>query len=266
MDSSSSQQGHSQDITPPYVGLFVTCLVDNLRPSVGFATVQLLEEAGCRVEVPIPQSCCGQPGYNNGLEKESRDIARMNIDQFKQYEFIVLPSASCAGMLKVHYPKLLKDDPHYSDLAKECANKTYELTQFLVDIMNFKLPKRQTHWGQVTFHDACSALREMSVREQPRKLLNQHSNVDLVELNESETCCGFGGTFAVKFDAISNRLAAEKLSNAQATSANLITSTELGCLSHLAGKASRNKTPIAARHIAEILADFDSQPPICKGK
>lgn len=266
MASSSPQLTDSQDIIPPRVGLFITCLVDNLRPSVGFAAVQLLEEAGCHVEVPLPQSCCGQPGYNNGLKEESRRLARLNIELFKNFDFIVAPSASCAGTLKVHYPKLLREDPIFADLAQECAEKTYELTQFLVQIMNFKLPARQTQWGQVTFHDSCSALRELSVREQPRQLLSQHPNVELVEMQDLESCCGFGGTFAVKFDAISNRLATDKLSNAQATSANLITSTEMGCLSHLAGKASRNKTPIACRHIAEILADSDSLPPICKGK
>jgi L-lactate dehydrogenase complex protein LldE len=244
----------------PRVGLFVTCLVDLMRPSVGFAAVKLLEDAGCAVEVP-EQTCCGQPAYNTGDRGTTRAIAERTIDAFRGYDYVVAPSGSCAGMIKVHYPELFADDPNWLPRADALAAKTHELVSFLVDVLGVTAVTAR-HAGTVTYHDSCSGLRELGVRAQPRRLLASVEGLDLVELPEADVCCGFGGTFAVKYGAISDAIVSEKAKNVEATGAPLVLAGDLGCLMNIAGKLSRTGAPVAARHVAEVLAGMTDDPPI----
>ena len=244
----------------PRVGLFVTCLVDLMRPSIGFAAVKLLEDAGCRVEVPV-QTCCGQPAYNTGDRGTTRDLAERVIDDFRGFDYVVAPSGSCAGMIKVHYPELFADDPNSLPKAVELAAKTYELTSFLVDVLGVAEVDAAFE-GAVTYHDSCSGLRELGVSSQPRKLLKTVDGLQLVELPESDVCCGFGGTFAVKYGDISGAIVDVKARNIAATGAPTVLAGDLGCLMNIAGKLARDGTPVQARHVAEVLAGMTDEAPI----
>src|SRR5690242_7917258 len=242
------------------VGLCVTCLVDLLRPSVGFAAVKLLEDAGCTVEVP-PQSCCGQPAYNSGDRVTTRRIARQMIDAFAPYDYVVAPSGSCAGMLKVHYPELFADDPNWLARAREFAAKSYELVSFLVDVLGVSRVNAQFE-GAVTYHDACSGLRELGVRVQPRRLLGTVQGLTIREMIDPDVCCGFGGTFCVKYPDISNAIVAKKAANVHETGAETLLSGDLGCLMNIAGKLQREGKTIEVRHVAEVLAGMTDEPAI----
>ena len=244
----------------PRVALFVTCLVDLMRPSVGFAAVKLLEDAGCAVEVPV-QTCCGQPAYNSGDRGTTRDLAERMIDSFRGYDYVVAPSGSCAGMIRTHYPELFADDPNWLPKAHALGAKTYELTAFLVDVLGVTEVDAAFD-GVVTYHDACSGLRELGVRAQPRLLLKSVDGLELVELADSDVCCGFGGTFAVKYADISTAIVAEKTQHVLATGADTLLAGDLGCLMNMAGKLSRDGQPIAVRHVAEVLAGMTDAPPI----
>src|SRR3712207_2447638 len=222
-----------------------------MRPSVGFAAVKLLEDAGCRVEVPV-QTCCGQPAYNSGDRGTSRDLAEWMIEAFRGVDYVVAPSGSCAGMIRAHYPELFDDDPNWLPRANALAAKTYELTSFLVDVMGVTQVDASFS-GTVTYHDSCSGLRELGVRTQPRRLLASMEGVTLVELNESDVCCGFGGTFAVKYSDISGAIVDAKAKNIEATKAPTLLAGDLGCLMNMAGKLSRDGKPIEVRHVAEVL-------------
>ena len=248
--------------TGPRVGLFVTCLVDLFRPTVGFATVALLERAGCRVEVPRAQTCCGQPAYNSGDRKTTAAIARQVIAAFDGYDYVVAPSGSCAGMLRVHYPSLFEDDPDWAPRAHHFAQRTHELTSFLVDILGVQAVAGARHEGTVTYHDACSGLREMQVKSQPRRLLGSVAGLTLTELSDTETCCGFGGTFCVKYPEISDRMVTQKAEMVGNTGAETLLAGDLGCLMNLSGKLHRLGKPVAARHVAEVLAGMTDTPPI----
>jgi L-lactate dehydrogenase complex protein LldE len=242
------------------VGLFVTCLVDLMRPSVGFAAVKLLEDAGCTVEVPV-QTCCGQPAYNSGDRGTTRDLASRMIEAFRSFDYVVAPSGSCAGMVKVHYPELFADDPNWLPRAHALAAKTHELTSFLVDVLGVTaVPARYD--GAVTYHDACSGLRELGVKAQPRRLLASMAGLELVEMEDSEVCCGFGGTFAVKYADISNAIVSEKTKNVAETGAPTLLAGDLGCLMNMAGKLSREGKPVEVRHVAEVLAGMTDEPAI----
>ena len=243
------------------VSLFVTCLVDLIRPSVGFAAVKLLREAGCDVEVPRKQTCCGQPAYNNGDKGNATSIAKQVISTFGSYDYVVVPSGSCAGTLKIHYAALLAEDPQWSESANAFASKVYELVSFLTDVRGVAAVKAR-YEGTATYHDACSGLRELGIRDQPRKLLATVEGLQLIEMKDAETCCGFGGTFAVKYPDISNAIVEKKTSNVEASSAELLLAGELGCLMNVAGKLSREGRPVAARHVAEVLAGITDQAPI----
>lgn len=245
---------------PPRVGLFVTCLVDLMRPSVGFAAVKLLEDAGAQVEVPL-QTCCGQPAFNSGDRGTARALARGIIDAFAPYDYVVAPSGSCAGMLRVHVPELFDDDPNLLGAARELAGKTYELVSFLVDVMGVRSVDAAFE-GQVTYHDSCSGLRELGVKRQPRQLLSTVRGLDLVELRDSEVCCGFGGTFATKYGDISNAIVEKKTEAVEETGAGLLLAGDLGCLMNIAGKLKRQGKPVEARHVAEVLAGALDEPPI----
>jgi L-lactate dehydrogenase complex protein LldE len=242
------------------VGLFVTCLVDLMRPSVAFAAVRLLEDAGCSVEVPR-QACCGQPAYNSGDRRTTREIAEQVIEIFAPHDYVVAPSGSCAGMLKVHYPELFRDDPNWLPKAEAFAAKTFELVSFLVDVLGVK-SVAANYEGTVTYHDSCSGLRELGVKAQPRQLLASLGGLKLKEMRETDVCCGFGGTFCVKYPAISNVIVGKKSENIAATGADVLLAGDLGCLMNMAGKLQREGKQIAVRHVAEVLAGMTEDPPI----
>lgn len=244
----------------PRVALFATCLVDMVRPSVGFAAATLLERAGCIVEVP-PQTCCGQPAFNSGDRRTSRDLALQMIEAFEGYDFVVVPSGSCGGMIAKHYPELFADDPGLSARANRLAGKTYELVSFLTDILGV-MTVEAGHKGSCTYHDSCSGLRELGIKAQPRRLLGSVEGLDLVEMKDSEVCCGFGGTFAVKYGQISDQIVTEKCANISATGTKLLLAGDLGCLLNMAGKLSRLGSDIEVRHVAEVLANMTDGPAI----
>ncbi len=238
---------------PPRVALFVSCLVNVFRPSVAEAASALLERAGCRVEVPLEQSCCGQPGYNAGAIDAARPLARHLIDTFEGYDYVVAPTGSCAGMIRVHYPRLLAGDAHWARRAEALAARTHELTQFLQAVMGF-VPARQSATGTVTYHDSCAGLRELGIRTEPRALL-EAAGVQLREMQATEVCCGFGGAFCAKLPEISVAMADEKLAHAVASGAGTLVGGDLGCLLHLAGRAAATGQALAVRHVAEVLAE-----------
>lgn len=243
------------------IGLFVTCLVDLYRPIVGFAAIKLLEQAGCEVVVPEAQTCCGQPGFNSGDRHSAQAIARQVIAAFDGFDYVVAPSGSCAGMIKTHYGELLADDPVWAMRANALSAKTYELTQFLRDVLKWDAVAAH-HAGSVTYHDSCSSLRELKVKRQPRELMAKVAGLALKELPDGEPCCGFGGTFCVKFPDISNRMVEEKLVNIKATGADLVLAADMGCLLNIAGKLKREGSKVQARHVAEVLAGMTAEPAI----
>lgn len=245
----------------PRVGLFVTCLADLFRPSVGFAAVKLLEGAGCHVEAPSVQVCCGQPAYNSGDRADATDIARQVIEAFESYDYIVAPSGSCAGMLRIHYPMMFENDPEMAERAKFFSARCYELIAFLTDVLHVSAVHAR-YSGTVTYHDSCSSLREMGTSEQPRALLRTVEGLTLVEAGKSEACCGFGGTFSVKYPEISNAMVSAKTAALAETGADLVLGGDLGCLMNIAGKLSREGSYIKTRHVAEILAGELDTPPI----
>jgi len=245
----------------PRVGLFVTCLVDLFRPTVGFAAVRLLEDAGCRVEVPRAQTCCGQPAYNSGDRADARAVAEQVIRAFEGFDHVVAPSGSCAGMISHHYPSLFTGDPAWHGRAEALAAKTHELTSFLVDVLGVTAVAARFD-GAVTYHDSCSGLRELGVREQPRRLLASVAGLGLAELRDADVCCGFGGTFCVKYPDVSAAIVARKAAAIRESGAGTLLAGDLGCLLNMAGKLSRDGAGIEVRHVAEVLAGMADGPAI----
>ncbi|MCP4768123.1 MAG: (Fe-S)-binding protein [Gammaproteobacteria bacterium] len=250
---------------PLRVGLFVTCLVDLYRPSVGFATVKLLEQAGCQVEVPSAQTCCGQPAFNNGDEAHARQIALQVLEAFESYDYVVGPSGSCIGTIRCHYPELFTDDVSLLPRFQALSAKSYELISFLVDVLGVEAVDA-SYDGSVTYHDSCSGLRELGIKSQPRQLLASVSGLSLSELDGSEVCCGFGGTFCVKYPDISGRMAADKVAAVNATGADTLLAGDLGCLLNLAGKMRRDGGEQRVFHIAEVLAGMADMESIGEGE
>jgi len=250
----------------PRVALFVTCLVDLYRPTVGFAAIALLEQAGCQVEVPRAQTCCGQPAYNTGDRATARDLALGLLDAFGGYDYVVAPSGSCAGMLRAHLPHLFDDDPNLRARAAALAGRTYELVSFLTDVLGVEsLPARHAG-GPVTYHDSCSGLRELGIRDQPRRLLAS-VGATVAEMTDADVCCGFGGTFCVKYPDISVRMVSDKTANIVATGAQTLLAGDLGCLLNMAGRLKREGHATHVRHVAEVLAGMAAQvPPIGEGR
>jgi len=242
-------------------GLFVTCLVDTQRPNVGFAALRLLEQAGCEVVVPKTQTCCGQPAWNSGDTVTSKTLAKQTIEAFADLDYVVLPSGSCAGTLVKHYPEMFADDPSWLTKAHDLASRTHELMSFLHDVLAVDL-KPVSFTGRVTYHDSCSGLRELGIRTQPRELLKSVASVEVDEMQDTETCCGFGGTFCVKYPDISERMVDDKLSLASQSGADVLLGGDLGCLMNIAGRASRLGLPLRVYHAAEVLADMASGPGI----
>ncbi len=242
------------------VGLFVTCLVDTMRPSVGFAAVKLLEDAGCKVVVPS-QTCCGQPAFNSGDRANAKRIARQTIAAFEGCDFVVAPSGSCAGQLAKHYPELFDDEPDMALKAAAFADKCRELISFLVDALGVKSVSAR-YDGVVTYHDSCSGLRELGVKGQPRALLQSVEGLKLVEMDDSEVCCGFGGTFAVKYGELSDSIVTQKSARIAASQADTLLAGDLGCLMNMAGKMQREGRKVKVRHVAEVLAGMTDLAPI----
>jgi L-lactate dehydrogenase complex protein LldE len=255
--------------TKPRVALFVTCLVDLYRPTVGFAAIRLLEQAGCRVEVPRAQTCCGQPAYNSGDRATAQALARDVLAAFGGYDYVVVPSGSCGGMLRHHYPALFDDDPNLKARADALAGRTYELVQFLHDVRGVRGAERvpARYEASVTYHDSCSGLRELGIKQQPRDLLSGVEGLTLRELPDAEVCCGFGGTFCVKYPEISTRMASNKAAAIEATGADTVLAGDMGCLLNIAGRLKREGSAVHVRHVAEVLAGMtDAVPPIGEGQ
>ncbi len=253
--------------TRPRVALFVTCLVDLYRPTVGFSAIRLLEGAGCEVVVPEVQTCCGQPAYNTGDRTTAKELARSVIDAFLPYDYTVVPSGSCGGMVSHHYPGLFgEEDPHYRGRAEALAAKTFELISFLTDVMGVERVDVR-YDGIVTYHDSCSGLRELGIKAQPRKLLNTVQGVTVKELPDAEICCGFGGTFCVKYPDISVRMVTDKARSVRETGADTLLAGDMGCLMNIAGRLKREGAPVRVRHVAEVLAGMtDEVAPIGEAK
>ncbi|MEI6161374.1 MAG: (Fe-S)-binding protein [Roseococcus sp.] len=246
----------------PRVALFVTCLVDLYRPSVGFSAIKLLEDAGCEVVVPLSQTCCGQPAFNSGDRASTQEIARQVIAAFLPYDYVVAPSGSCAGMISHHYPSLFAEtDPEARGRAEALAAKTHELISFLTDVL--KVTRVEASYdGTITYHDSCSGLRELGVKAQPRRLLETVQGLAMKEMAEPEICCGFGGTFCVKYPEISTRMVSDKTRDIAATGADTLLAGDLGCLLNMAGRLKREGSDIRVRHVAEVLAGQTETAPI----
>ncbi len=244
----------------PRVGLFVTCLVDLVRPQVGFAAVKLLEDSGFEVHVPEAQTCCGQPAWNAGADAHARDIARNVIDVFEAFDHVVAPSGSCAGMIKRHYPEVFADDPEYLPKARALAQKTHELMGFLARHGAGTKAIAARCAAKVCYHDSCSSLREMGVKDEPRSLLSVVEGLTLAEMKDPQICCGFGGLFSVKYPEISERMADDKIADVLASGADTLVAGDLGCLLHLAGRAEKTGKNLRVRHAAEVLAGMGDEP------
>lgn len=262
--ASEAGTGIPQGSARPRVGLFVTCLVNLFRPSVGMAAVRLLEDAGCEIDVPQTQVCCGQPAYNSGDNASASAIARQVIAAFESYDYVVGPSGSCMATIRCEYPKLLADDPQWSARAGKLAEKSYELLDFLTSVMH-AAPQPVRCNGTATYHDSCSGLRTLKIKEQPRQLLASVQGLQLTEMQDAETCCGFGGTFCVKYPAVSVKMADDKLANIAATNADYLFGGDLGCLLNLAGRMTRTGSPVKVYHAAEVLAGMSDLPAIGRG-
>ncbi|MDQ3188795.1 MAG: (Fe-S)-binding protein [Pseudomonadota bacterium] len=235
------------------VGLFVTCLVDAMRPEIGFASLKLLEAAGCEVFVPEAQTCCGQPAYNSGDAANARELAAKTLREFESFDYMVVPSGSCAAQLKIHSPRLLQHDAQLVARARQLAARTYELTDFLTNVAARRGPST-TFSRRVTYHDSCSGLRELGIKRQPRALL-AHAGVELTEMKDCEQCCGFGGAFAVKYGDISGAIVDEKCRHIQASGADTVVLGDLGCILNIEGRLQRlGDDTTRVLHVAQVLA------------
>ena len=248
----------------PRVGLFVTCLVDLFRPNVGFAAVKLLEDAGCTVEVPELQVCCGQPAWNSGDAADTRAIACRVIEAFEGYDYLVAPSGSCAGMIHEQYPRMFAASAPWRGRAEALAGKTHELMSFLTDVMGVESVHARFE-ASATYHDSCSGLRELGVHDQPRALLASVEGLTVTEMRDANVCCGFGGTFCVKFPRISERMVSDKTRNVTDSGASVLLGGDMGCLMNMAGRLKRAGAPVRVYHAAEVLAGLTQVPGIGDG-
>lgn len=236
------------------VALYVTCLVDLMRPSVGFAALRLLEAAGCEVIVPEGQTCCGQPAWNAGERNAARDLARKAIAELEGYDYVVIPSGSCADQIRNVYPQLFTDDPLWGPRASTLAGRACELTVFLADVLNVSTVPSEFD-GSVTYHDSCKGLRALGIKEQPRDLLRRVPGLSLKEMRECEECCGFGGAFSVKFGEVSTQIVDRKCDAIAAAGADAVVGGDLGCLMNIEGRLRRRGDETTrVLHIAEVLA------------
>ncbi|MGF7148817.1 L-lactate dehydrogenase complex protein LldE [Sphingomonas zeicaulis] len=245
----------------PQVALFATCLVDLIRPRIGFAAVAALEAAGCEVIVPEGQTCCGQPALNSGDRDNAAAIAKRTIALLEPYEHIVVPSGSCAGTIRCHYPEIFEHDAEWGPRAIALAAKTFEIMAYLDEVRGWR-PEGVSLPAKAAYHDSCSGLRELGIKRQPRRLLGAIDGLALTPLAGEETCCGFGGTFCVKYPAISNAIVEEKAQAIEATGADLLLAGDLGCLMNMAGKLNRRGAPVRAFHAIELIAGMGDGPAI----
>jgi len=235
------------------ITLFVQCLVDGLYPEVGEAMMTLFHRLGIQVNCPMDQTCCGQPAFNAGYQKAARVAARRFIEIFEDWEWIVCPSGSCVNMVKNHYPDLFKNDTKWAKRARQVGERTFELSQFLVNILGV-VDMGAVYDGKITYHDSCHLLRGLGVGEQPRRLIKHVQGVELVEMKDSDRCCGFGGTFSVKYPDISTAMVDDKIRNIIASGADTVTGCDISCLMNIQGRLSRMESPIKVLHIAQLLA------------
>ena len=234
------------------VQLFIPCFVDQLYPQTAFNMVKVLEKAGCNVLYNTNQTCCGQPAFNAGFCDESRAVAEKFLNDFNTADYIVSPSASCVGFIRNYYPDLFEKKIDQNKI-KSLGKRTYEFSEFLIDVLKME-DFGASFNGKVTYHDSCAALRECMIKEGPRLLLNNVKGLELIEMNDVETCCGFGGTFSVKFEGISIAMAEQKLTNIIATGANCVVSTDCSCLMQIAGIIKQKNLQVETFHLADILA------------
>jgi L-lactate dehydrogenase complex protein LldE len=242
--------------SPIEVDIFIPCFIDQVQPEIGFSMVKILESLGCKVYYQAEQTCCGQPGYNAGYFSQACDVAQKLLRQYERFpeRYLVAPSASCIGMIRNSYATLFKD-PALLQSYHALQQRSFELTEFIVDVLEVKKIKGAKFYHSVAYHDACSALRECGIYAAPRQLLEQVEGLELHSLAAGETCCGFGGTFSVKFQGISTAMAEQKINHALDTSVEYLTSTDYSCLMHLEAYANKQKRPIQFIHIADILAN-----------
>ncbi|SUY28904.1 Lactate utilization protein A [Burkholderia oklahomensis] len=264
MDQSPQTAGSSGGAREtPRVGLFVTCLANLFRPSAALAAVQLLEAAGCTVDAPRAQTCCGQPALNSGDFDDVRRIARRMIDVFEGYDYVVAPSGSCIRTLRHDYPDLLANDPAWKPRAERLAARAHELTSFLTDVLGWAGPEHVAVPDcTLTYHDTCSGLRGLGIKAQPRVLLSRVEGVALKEMKDAEVCCGFGGTFCVKYPEISTKIVSDKTANVAASGATVLAGGDLGCLMNIGGRLKREGSPVRVYHVAEVLTGMNVEP-IC---
>ena len=235
------------------VSLFITCLVDQFFPDVGMSVVSVLRKLGVEVDFPREQTCCGQPAFNSGFTIDSRELAKRFIGIFENSEYVVAPSGSCTSMVKVFYPELFKDDPDWHKRAESLASRTYEFTEFLVNVLKVEDVGSSYH-GKVALHQSCHLLRELNVRSEPQCLLRSVKGIEVVELERAETCCGFGGLFSVKYPHISGSILQDKIDSVEKSGADVVVASDVGCLMHIAGGLSRQSSAATTMHIAELLA------------
>lgn len=242
---------------PPSIraSLFVTCIIDQLYPEVGVSVVRTLRRCGVDVDFPEGQTCCGQPLYNSGFTLDAKKLATRTLDALDGSEYVVVPSGSCGAMLRVFYEDLFADDPVMLKRAEALRDRVYEFTEFLTDVLALDAPPGDANAANrtVTYHPSCHLLREMRVTDGPQTLLSNAAGVDLVDLPEADQCCGFGGTFAVKYPHISEEMLADKLASIERSGADTVTACDMGCLMHIGGAISRRELPISVRHVAQIL-------------
>lgn len=235
------------------VSIFVPCFIDQLYPNVAFDMVKVLEKAGCTVSYNTNQTCCGQPAFNAGFWGEAKDVCSKFLKDFSDAEYIIAPSASCVGFVRNYYHKLFDNSSVHNDV-KNLADKTYEFSEFMIKVLQVDDVGAKLD-GKATYHDSCAGLRECHIKQEPRQLLSKVKGLELTEMNDVETCCGFGGTFAVKFEPISIAMADQKVNNAKDTGAQYLISTDMSCLMHLGGYIKNNGTNIRVMHLAEVLAN-----------
>lgn len=241
------------------VGLFVTCLVDMMRPRIGFATLKLLQDAGCEVVVPPHQTCCGQPGFNSGDRESGRLMARRFLADFDSFDYVVAPSGSCTGMIRCHYAELFPEDPALQARLDALSSRTFELTDFLVTVLKVD-HLQSTFRGSITYHDSCSGLRELGIKQQPRQLIARVAGARLQEMDKAEICCGFGGTFSIKLGEIATRMSDNKCQDALATKTDAIVGGDLGCLLNIEGRLRRlGDETTRVLHVAEVLAGVEGE-------
>jgi len=235
------------------ITLFIQCIVDGIYPEVGFAVVRIFEKLGIEAECPLEQTCCGQPAFNSGYRKEAKQAAEHFIDVFGDAGDIVCPSGSCVNMVRNHYPELFRDDEKLLKSAKAVGGKTFELTEYLVDVLGVE-DLGSKYDGRITYHDSCHLMRGIGVKEQPRKLIRNIRGAEFVEMNDSDRCCGFGGAFSIKYSEISTAILEDKVKNILDSNAEVVTGCDMGCLMNIQGMLSRKGLPVKTMHIAQLLA------------